>query len=119
MCGIASPAVRLITLFHSSFHLEAAFGLTRQDVASLEWAHERTTRVFVSAMKRRSWGLDGTVVARGSLSRTTDPTRATWRRSSERGNLHTEFSELTGARILETVTAGFPVTTARRESAHA
>jgi hypothetical protein len=109
--AIVDTGVPTITLFHTSKAYELACGL---DAAAFERVGvpllARTTPVFVSSMKRDTWGLDGEVIAPGidldAYEGWTGQTRAVL----HVGNLKRELAAVNGMAVLEQAVAGLPFT---------
>lgn len=108
---VVDTGVPTVTVFHTSKDLELAYGL---DPVAFD-AHglpllQRSQVVFVSAMKQRSWGFDGTIVLPG----VDVDAYGGW--TGERlhvlhvGNLKRELTAVNGMADLEAAVAGLPFT---------
>jgi hypothetical protein len=99
------------TIFHTSRDLEIAFGL---DLANFDRVGrpllEKTTVVFVSPMKQRSWGLPGTVILPGLDLTEYSGYTGEVPRVLHVGNLKRELSSVNGMAALEDAAAGLPFT---------
>ena len=108
---VVDAAVPTITVFHTSKDLEVAHGL---DAAAFDHYGlpllARSTPVFVSEMKRQSWGLPGVVIPPGiDLDAYGDWEGAT-RRVLHVGNLKRELADVNGMADLQAAAAGLPFT---------
>jgi glycosyltransferase involved in cell wall biosynthesis len=99
------------TVFHTSRDLEVAFGL---DVGNFDRIGrpllEKTTMVFVSAMKQASWSLPGTVVLPAVDLTNYSGYTGDIARILHVGNLKRELSSVNGMAVLEGSAAGLPFT---------
>jgi glycosyltransferase involved in cell wall biosynthesis len=108
---VADTGVRTVTVFHTSKAYELAGGLdhaafNRYGLPLLA----RSTTVFVSEMKQRSWELDGTVVPPGIDLDANSGWTGEIRAVLHVGNLKRELSAVNALTSLERAVAGLPFT---------
>jgi glycosyltransferase involved in cell wall biosynthesis len=107
---VAGSGIQTITVFHTSFHYEAAFGLTREAVEREAGALLTTTTcVFISAMKRESWGLPGMVIPPGIDVLRFGPYSGEVACILAVGHLKRELAQVNGFEALERIAAGLPL----------
>ena len=108
---VADTGSRTVTIFHTSRHLELAYGLNADAFAERGVPLlQRSTLVFVSSMKQASWGLDGQVVLPGVDHEAYDGWTGDETRVLHVGNLKRELAAVNGMAELEAAVAGLPFT---------
>ena len=108
---VVDSGVPAVTVFHTSKDLELVFGLD----ASTFQTHglpllARSKVVFVSPMKQRSWGLEGTVVLPGVDIDDYGGWTGEQPRVLHVGNLKRELAAVNGMADMEAAVAGLPFT---------
>jgi glycosyltransferase involved in cell wall biosynthesis len=108
---VVDSDIPTFTVFHTSRDLEIAFGL---DVRNFERLGcpllDRTSIVFVSAMKQASWGLPGAIIPPGLDVADYGGYSGEAQRILHVGNLKRELASVNGMAQLESAAAGLPFT---------
>ena len=108
---VVDTGVPTVTVFHTSKELELAYGLNPAafDTHGLPLL-ARSRVVFVSAMKQRSWDLDGVIVLPGVDLEAYGGWTGELLRVLHVGNLKRELATVNGMADLEAAVAGLPFT---------
>lgn len=108
---VVDSGIPTATIFHTSRDLELRHGL---DPAAFDRYGlpliARTTPVFVSPMKQRSWGLDGVLIPPGVPAEEYGGYTGQLAQVLHVGNLKRELASVNGMAELQTAVAGLPFT---------